>query len=129
VAPLRLGGRRGKQSTPRVWLGGTGEHSAVGKREDKERGTLKFWQNCVEMVSVKSPLAIRLVNGYWQKKKKYLSLEHLLLFILLLALFTFRQNVGLAVLFILAKCLCLACMFTWSVFSPWYAFCFWAFLP
>jgi hypothetical protein len=39
VAPLRLGGRRGKQSTPRVWLGGTGEHSAVGKREDKERGT------------------------------------------------------------------------------------------
>jgi hypothetical protein len=36
VAPLRLGGRRGKQSTPRVWLGGTGEHSAVGKRE---RGT------------------------------------------------------------------------------------------
>jgi hypothetical protein len=33
VAPLRLGGRRGKQSTPRVWLGGTGEHSAVGKQE------------------------------------------------------------------------------------------------
>jgi hypothetical protein len=33
VAPLRLGGRRGKQSTPRVWLGGTGERSTVGKRE------------------------------------------------------------------------------------------------
>jgi hypothetical protein len=33
VAPLRLGGLRGKQSTPSVWLGGTGEHSAVGKRE------------------------------------------------------------------------------------------------
>jgi hypothetical protein len=33
VAPLRLGGRRGKQSTPRVWLGGTGELPAVGKRE------------------------------------------------------------------------------------------------
>jgi hypothetical protein len=32
VAPLRLGGRRGKQSTSRVWLGGTGEHSAVGER-------------------------------------------------------------------------------------------------
>jgi hypothetical protein len=32
VAPLRLGGLRGKQSTPSVWLGGTGEHSAVGKR-------------------------------------------------------------------------------------------------
>jgi hypothetical protein len=32
VAPLRLGGLRGKQSTPRVWLGGTGEFSAVGER-------------------------------------------------------------------------------------------------
>jgi len=30
---LRLGGRRGKQSTPRVWLGGTGECSTVGKQE------------------------------------------------------------------------------------------------
>jgi hypothetical protein len=44
VAPLRLGGRRGKQSTPRVWLGGTGERSPVGKQErrgsrsDAERG-------------------------------------------------------------------------------------------
>jgi hypothetical protein len=43
VAPLRLGGRRGKQSTPRVWLGGTGEPFAVGKQErqgarDCERG-------------------------------------------------------------------------------------------
>jgi hypothetical protein len=37
VAPLRLGGRRGKQSTPRVWLGGTGEHSAVDK-QDAVRG-------------------------------------------------------------------------------------------
>jgi hypothetical protein len=33
VAPLRLGGLRGKKSTPRVWLGGTGEFIAVGKRE------------------------------------------------------------------------------------------------
>ena len=33
VAPLRLGGRRGKQSTPRVWLGRTGEHSAVSKQD------------------------------------------------------------------------------------------------
>jgi hypothetical protein len=33
VAPLRLGGLRGKQSTPSVWLGGTGEFSAVGERE------------------------------------------------------------------------------------------------
>jgi hypothetical protein len=29
VAPLRLGGLRGKQSTPSIWLGGTGELSMV----------------------------------------------------------------------------------------------------
>jgi hypothetical protein len=42
VAPLRLGGRRGKQSTSRVWLGGTGERSTVGKQErrgSKGQGT------------------------------------------------------------------------------------------
>jgi hypothetical protein len=33
VAPLRLGGLRGKQSTPSDWLGGTGELSAVGEQE------------------------------------------------------------------------------------------------
>ena len=33
MAPLRLGGLRGKQSTPRVWLGGTGEPSTVGERD------------------------------------------------------------------------------------------------
>jgi hypothetical protein len=33
VAPLWLGGLRGKQSTPSDWLGGTGEVSTVGKRE------------------------------------------------------------------------------------------------
>jgi hypothetical protein len=33
VAPLRLGGLRGKQSTPSFWLGGTGEVSAVVERE------------------------------------------------------------------------------------------------
>jgi hypothetical protein len=33
VAPLRLGGLRGKQSTPSDWLGGTGELSTVGKQE------------------------------------------------------------------------------------------------
>jgi hypothetical protein len=33
VAPLRLGGLRGKQSTPSVWLGGTGAVSTVGERE------------------------------------------------------------------------------------------------
>jgi hypothetical protein len=42
VAPLRLGGRRGKQSTSRVWLGGTGERSTVGEQErrgSKGQGT------------------------------------------------------------------------------------------
>jgi hypothetical protein len=33
VAPLRLGGLRGKQSTPGVWLGGTGVVSTVGKQQ------------------------------------------------------------------------------------------------
>jgi hypothetical protein len=33
VAPLRLGGLRGKKSTPSVWLGGTGEFITVGKQE------------------------------------------------------------------------------------------------
>jgi hypothetical protein len=32
VAPLRLGGLRGKKSTPSVWLGGTGELIEVGKQ-------------------------------------------------------------------------------------------------
>jgi hypothetical protein len=31
--PLRLGGLRGKQSTPSIWLGGTGEPSTVGERD------------------------------------------------------------------------------------------------
>ena len=41
VAPLRLGGLRGKKSTPRVWLGGTGEFVVVGKQEQErqERGS------------------------------------------------------------------------------------------
>jgi hypothetical protein len=33
VAPLRLGGLRGKQSNPSVSLGGTGEISTVGEWE------------------------------------------------------------------------------------------------
>jgi hypothetical protein len=38
VAPLRLGGLRGKKSTPSVWLGGTGEFLAVGKQEQERSG-------------------------------------------------------------------------------------------
>jgi hypothetical protein len=37
VAPLRLGGLRGKKSTPSVWLGGTGEFVAVGKQEQEQQ--------------------------------------------------------------------------------------------
>jgi hypothetical protein len=33
VAPLRLGGLRGKQSIPSNWLGGTGEVSTVDEQE------------------------------------------------------------------------------------------------
>jgi hypothetical protein len=39
VAPLRLGGLRGKKSTPSVWLGGTGGFFAVGKQELERHGT------------------------------------------------------------------------------------------
>jgi hypothetical protein len=38
VAPLRLGGLRGKKSTPSVWLGGTGELVEVGKQEPEQLG-------------------------------------------------------------------------------------------
>jgi hypothetical protein len=37
VAPLRLGGLRGKQSTPSVWLGGTGESLRSASWSWKER--------------------------------------------------------------------------------------------
>jgi hypothetical protein len=36
VAPLRLGGLRGKQSTPSVWLGGTGVVATVSEQERYE---------------------------------------------------------------------------------------------
>jgi hypothetical protein len=54
VAPLRLRGLRGKQSTPSDWLGGTGEVSTVGKQDrhgttdDQEQAFRKryaFWLN------------------------------------------------------------------------------------
>jgi hypothetical protein len=35
VAPLRLGGLREKESTPSVWLGGTGESSTVGTEKER----------------------------------------------------------------------------------------------
>jgi hypothetical protein len=38
VAPLRLGGLRGKKSTPSAWLGGTGELIDVGKQEQEQLG-------------------------------------------------------------------------------------------
>jgi hypothetical protein len=41
VAPLQLGGLRGKQSTPSVWLGGTSVVSMVGKREWRGAGATR----------------------------------------------------------------------------------------
>ena len=38
VDPLRLGGLRGKKSTPSVWLGGTGEFVVVGKQKRERNG-------------------------------------------------------------------------------------------
>jgi hypothetical protein len=38
VAPLRLGGLRGKKSTPSVWLGGTGGFLRSASRSSMERG-------------------------------------------------------------------------------------------
>jgi hypothetical protein len=54
VAPLRLRGLRGKQSTPSDWLGGTGEVSVVSKQDQHEttddqeqalRQRCTFWLN------------------------------------------------------------------------------------
>jgi hypothetical protein len=42
VAPLRLGGLRGKKSTPSVWLGGTGELVEVGKQEQERQEQESF---------------------------------------------------------------------------------------
>jgi hypothetical protein len=39
VAPLQLGGLRGKHSTPSDWLGGTGGSLLSASRSGKERGT------------------------------------------------------------------------------------------
>jgi hypothetical protein len=44
VAPLRVGGLRGKKSTPSIWLGGTGELVAVGKQE-QEQERLEHWNH------------------------------------------------------------------------------------
>jgi hypothetical protein len=43
VAPLRLGGLRGKKSTPSVWLGGTGELIEVGKQEQEQLGGFSLY--------------------------------------------------------------------------------------
>jgi hypothetical protein len=40
VAPLRLGGLRGKKSTPSVWLGGTGELLRSASRSSLEQEQL-----------------------------------------------------------------------------------------
>jgi hypothetical protein len=37
MAPLRLGGLRGKKSTPSIGLGGTGEVSTISKKSEEDR--------------------------------------------------------------------------------------------
>jgi hypothetical protein len=41
---LRLGGLRGKKSTPSVWLGGTGGFFAVGKQELERQEQDSLWK-------------------------------------------------------------------------------------
>jgi hypothetical protein len=48
VAPLRLGGLRGKKSTPSVWLGGTGELVEVGKQEQERQGARTTLEDSTE---------------------------------------------------------------------------------
>jgi hypothetical protein len=48
VAPLRLGGLRGKQSTPSDWLGGTGVVSTVGEREQHGAGAAQSARSSFE---------------------------------------------------------------------------------
>jgi hypothetical protein len=48
VAPLRLGGLRGKKSTPSVWLGGTGELVEVGKQEQERQGVRTTLEDSTE---------------------------------------------------------------------------------
>jgi hypothetical protein len=43
VAPLWLGGLRGKQSTPSDWLGGTGVVSTVGEQERQGAREPRVW--------------------------------------------------------------------------------------
>jgi hypothetical protein len=46
VTPLRLGGLRGKQSTPSDWLGGTGEVSTVGEQEQHREREVAWSAGC-----------------------------------------------------------------------------------
>jgi hypothetical protein len=55
VAPLRLGGLRGKQSTPSDWLGGTGEVSTVGERERQGARTLVWLRFSITAANVVDP--------------------------------------------------------------------------
>jgi hypothetical protein len=72
VAPLRLGGLRGKKSTPSVWLGGTGEFIEVGKQEQEQLGTgAIFGGDFVLCLSLKLYCCL-IVNALeWHRTKPY----------------------------------------------------------
>jgi hypothetical protein len=59
VAPLRLGGLRGKQSTPSVWLGGTGVVSTVGERERHGAGDVEHTDDIKRAIRQGTPLCCR----------------------------------------------------------------------
>ena len=67
VAPLQLGGLRGKQSTPSVWLGGTVVVSMVGKWE--RHGTT-MWDSIFKLFTA-SP---RYACALFKKKRKMFEL-------------------------------------------------------
>jgi hypothetical protein len=68
------------------------------------------------MVSVKSPLAIRLVNGYWQKKKGlFISGISPSIHFYSWHCLPSGKSFGLAVLFILEIRLCLAMQFNFDL--------------
>jgi hypothetical protein len=61
------GGERGKQSTPRVWQGGTGEHSAVGKRERQGERTRHSTSAGQRFRVIRHQIQVR--NTLFNKKK------------------------------------------------------------
>jgi hypothetical protein len=63
VAPLRLRGLRGKQSTPSDWLGGTGVVSTVGEQERHGAGEILPSMTNTVIASMHGNGIVKLMNG------------------------------------------------------------------